>query len=49
MRDGCDAVDRAEDRARTLLGDGGFEAAYRAGADDPHAVVERSETELANR
>ena len=49
MRDGCDAVDRAENRARTLLGDDGFQAANRASADDPHAVVERSETELANR
>jgi predicted ATPase/tetratricopeptide (TPR) repeat protein len=42
-------VDRAEDRARTLLGGEGFKAAYRDGAADPQAVVDQPGTALANR
>ena len=42
-------VDRAEDRARNLLGSEGFEAAYRDGAADPQAVVDQPGTALANR
>ncbi|SDG05243.1 Predicted ATPase [Blastococcus aurantiacus] len=32
-------VQRAENRARALLGDDSYEAAYRAGADEPHALT----------
>jgi tetratricopeptide (TPR) repeat protein len=42
-------VDRAEDRARTLLGGEGFAAAYRDGAADPQFVVDQPGTALANR
>ena len=42
-------VDRAKDRARSLLGSEGFEAAYRDGAADPEAVVDQPGTVLANR
>ncbi|MEX5720773.1 ATP-binding protein [Geodermatophilus maliterrae] len=32
-------IERAEHRARRLLGDAAFDAAHRAGATEPHAVV----------
>ena len=42
-------VNRAESRARSLLGEEGFQAAHRAGATDPHPVVDRLESSLAKR
>ncbi|WP_324277826.1 hypothetical protein [Blastococcus brunescens] len=32
-------VRRAEDRARALLGNDAYQAAYCAGADEPHALA----------
>jgi predicted ATPase/DNA-binding SARP family transcriptional activator len=40
---------RAEDRARSLLGDDGFHSAHQGGATDPASVAERVEHSLATR
>jgi predicted ATPase/DNA-binding SARP family transcriptional activator len=42
-------ADRAEDRARSLLGEEGFEAAHHAGAAEPHTAVRELEHLPANR